>query len=278
MRRLITALFFVLFAANTLSQEAEKQAPADDGFQWEVMLELALVYNPTALKVAELDDFWNFIGGGAYVDLSYKGFFFQTNRFRANAFSGELGYQLIEQDNWGVDLIAKVYLFGFDPESIERYNDTKTPGFELLEERNPGVGLALRYSYFNDDDIFTADLATLNPALGGNSWVVDLYYSHLSVYKNWDIYTGAGLTYYSQDVVNYYAGVTADESSKNFAPYQAGDGFKAEAQIFGLYPLSRNWTLSVGVTQSYLSSSFSDSSIGLRQDLTQLKLGARYVF
>lgn len=278
MRRLIAALFFVLFTGNAISQEAEDKVSNSDDFQWELMLEVALVYNPTILEVSELNSFWNFIGGGLYVDLSYKGFFIQTNRHRANTFSGEFGYKLLQQENWDVDFIGKVYLFGFDPASIERYNDQKTPGFEKLSERNFGGGFALRYSHFIDDDIFTADLATLNPSLGGNSWLIDLYYSHLSVYRNWDIYSGVGLTYYSEDVVNYYAGVTPEESSKQFEQYQAGDGFKAEAQVFGLYPISKNWTLSIGVTQTYYSSSFSDSPVGLRQDLTQFTLGVRYVF
>jgi len=277
MRRLLAALIMMLFSASTLAENASEEKQASDELQWQIMFELALVHDPTILEVAELDSVWSFIGGGLYLDLSYKGFFIQTNRYRANTFAGEFGYQLIERENWGLDLVSKVYLPGFDPEAIQSYNKKKTPDFEKLNERNIGAGFALRYSHYTDKDLFTADLATLNPSFGNNSWLVDLYYSHLSIYQNWDIYTGAGLTYYSRDVVNYYVGVIPEESSENFAVYQPGDGFKAEAQVFGLYPLSKSWTLSLGVTQSYYSSSFNASPVGFRQNITQLKLGVRYV-
>ena len=277
MRRSLAALIFILFSGSALAESTSDKTPAEGDFQWQVMFELALVHDPTMLEVAELNSIWNYLGGGVYFDLSYKGFFLQSNRYRANTFGGEVGYQLIEQQDWGLDVVGKAYLMGFVPESIERYSSKKTPGFEKLSERNIGVGLALRYSYFTENALFTADLATLKPSFGNDSWLADLYYSHLSVYRNWDIYTGAGLTYYSRDVVNYYAGVTPAESSKQYPVYQADDGFKAEAQVFGLYPLSKNWTLTLGVTHSYYSSSFSASPVGLRQDITQFKFGVRYV-
>jgi len=267
----------MLFSSHALAENTPKEEPATDELQWQLMFELALVHDPTILEIAELDSIWSFIGGGLYLDLSYKGFFIQTNRHRASTFGGEFGYQLTEQEKWGLDLVGKVYLPGFDPETIDSYNETSPLGFEKLNERNIGAGLAIRYSRYTDNVLFTADLATLSPSFGNNSWLVDLYYSHLSVHQNWDIYTGAGLTYYSSDVVSYYAGVTPEESSQEYPVYQTGDGFKAEAQVFGLYPLSKSWTLSLGVTHSYYSSSISASPVGFRQNITQLKLGVRYV-
>ncbi len=278
MRRLLIALFLLLSANYAAAEHVNDEMTNSDDFQWQLMIEVALEYNPTILETAELDGFYNFIGVGLYLDLSYKDFFIQTNRHRTNTLAGEFGYRLVEQHDWGIDLIGTFYFIGFDPEAIDRYNDKKTPGFAKLDERNPGGGLALRYSYFTEDVLFTADLASLQGSLDNNSWLIDLYYSHRSGYKNWDFYSGVGFTYYSADIVNYYGGVTPDESSVNMPVYQADDGIKVEAQIFGLYPLSKNWTFSTGITQTYYSSSFSDSPVGLRQHITMAKAGLRYVF
>jgi len=278
MHRLIAALFFMTLIGPVQAGDLESETADDGSFQWEIMFESAIQYDPTVLEIAEIDSLNHFVSGSFYLDVSYKGFFIQTDRHRTSTFSGELGYQLIERDDWGLDIIAKVYLHGFDPESIEHNNDKKHPGFEKLKDRNFGAGIALRYSYFDDDAYFSADLATLNPSGKNEGWLIDLYYSHLTVYQNWDIYSGVGLTYFSQEIVDYYAGVTEPESSAHYAVYQSGDGYKIEAQVFGLYPLSQSWAFTAGMTHSYYSSSFSQSPVGLRENVTLYKLGVRYVF
>jgi len=278
MHRLIAALLFMSLAGSALADDIESEAPDDDSFQWQVMFEYAVQYDPTVLEVAEHDSFNDFSSGSFYLDVSYNGFFIQTDRHRTSTFSGEFGYQLIERDDWGLDIIAKVYLHGFDPASIERNNDKKHPGFEKITERNFGGGIALRYSYFEENVFFSADLATLDPSGKNEGWLFDLYYSHLTVYQNWDIYSGVGLSYFSQELVDYYAGVTEQESSTHYPVYQSGDGYKIEAQVFGLYPLSQDWAFTAGMTHSLYSSSFSQSPIGLRKNITLYKLGVRYVF
>jgi len=265
------------FAAE---KELEKETTLfDETFNWQIMAGFSALYNPHILTDVKQKDPVDFLTFSLLIDFYYKGFFIQSNDRRAEGLfqGGELGYQLMDQGDWALDLIGKPYLPGFVPDDIIEGQDKSIPSIEGLKERDIGFGLGLRYSKYYEDAIFSFDLAALQPT-DGKGWLADFFYSHLFLYRNWDIYAGGGFTYYSGAVIDYYLGVSQDEVTASRAYYRANSGFRAQLELFARHPISKNWTFNAGITQSYYSNEISDSPIVSKHHITQLMFGAVYVF
>ncbi|MDP2562557.1 MipA/OmpV family protein [Psychrobium sp. 1_MG-2023] len=278
MLRMLLLAVILVWPQLVNAQTEQESTEEERGFQWELIVGLSAVYNPTFLSDIELTDIDDFIDISLLVDVSYKDFYIRSNRRRASLYSGEIGYLLHEQSDWAIDLIVKNYVVGFDPQSIERHHSVPIPKYTTLNERLAGNGIGLRYSYFQDEAIFHLDIASLHPSIGQNSWVIDSFYSYLIPYRNWDVYLGAGATYFSASTVDYYVGVSEEETSDILPVYRAGDGIQLELEAFAMYPLSQNWSFNMGLTNTFLSKNISRSPIGIREHFSELKIGVRYVF
>jgi len=256
-----------------------------DDFEWQFVLDLSLVYDPKIIEGIEQEDPWHYFMPGILVDISYKGFFLQTNQRRSNALLGgtELGYQLVVKDSWQLDLIVKAYMQGYDSESLIEYGGGDEVVLSGLQERNATAGIALRYSQYFENALFTIDFAAASPGddefdnyVGGV--IVDSFYSHLLPYRNWDVYLGAGLTYFSQDIVDYYIGVSPDEATDTRAEHTAEGGFRGQLEVYAQHPLSANWSFNAGITHSIFSSDVKDSPLVDKSQVTQVMVGVLYVF
>jgi len=289
--RLLALLCFTTASASYADQEqssltSNANAPVvKDAFEWQFMVDLALVNTPIILADVEQTEPWDYLQLGLLLDISYKGFFLQSNSRRSSTVLGgvELGYQVTVQNDWQLDLILKPYINGFDPAEIINHQEESIPQLEGLNEREFTGGIALRYSHFFDNAIFYIDLAAARTGENdqGNystGLIVDSFYSHLVPYRNWDIYFGAGLTYYDQALVNYYIGIDADEVTNNRALYNADSGFRAQLEVYAQYPLSQSWSFNAGLTQSIYSNHIKKSPLVDRNKLTQLMIGVLYVF
>ncbi|MFT5757875.1 MAG: outer membrane protein [Alteromonadaceae bacterium] len=280
-RCLLLLLFFLMphFAFSAEKKLEKETTIFDETFSWQVMVALSASYNPHMLADIPQKEPRDFLGLGLLIDFYYKGFFIQSNDRRVGGLlkGAELGYQVFDQNDWALDIIAKPHLLGFDPQSIIEDEDKSIPSIEGLSERDVGFGIGLRYSKYYEDAIFSFDIASLQPT-NGKGWLAEFFYSHLFLYRNWDIYAGTGLTYYSDAVVDYYLGIHLDEVTANRAYYKAKSGFRAQVEIFARRPISKNWTFNAGITQNYYSSAISDSPIVKKHHLTQVMMGVVYVF
>jgi hypothetical protein len=293
-RQWLTRLFFLSwFAVVSTSYANQEQnnktnntsAPvAKDAFEWQFMMDLSLASTSVLLADVKQTEPLDYLQLGLLLDISYKGFFLQTNARRSAAIDGgELGYQITVQKDWQLDVILKAYIEGFDPAYIIDHQEESIPQLEGLNEREFTGGIALRYSHFFDNAIFYIDLAAART--GENSQgnystglIVDSFYSHLVPYRNWDIYFGAGLTYYDQALVDYYIGIDANEVTNSRALYSADSGFRAQLEVYAQYPLSQSWSFNAGVTQSIYSNHIKKSPLVDRNKLTQVMIGVLYVF
>ena len=256
-----------------------------DAFEWQFILDLSMVYDPEIIAGIEQSELLHYFMPGILVDISYKGFFLQTNQRRSNALLGgtEFGYQLLVEDNWQVDLIAKAYLQGYDPDSLIEYGGGDDELLAGLREREGTGGIALRYSHFFKESLFSIDFAygSAGDDVNGEhvgGLIVDSFYSYLLPYRNWDIYLGGGLTYFSQDIVDYYIGVSPEESSDNRAEHTANGGFRGQLEVYAQYPLSASWSFNAGITHSIFSNNVKESPIVDSSQITQVMLGVLYVF
>ena len=186
----------------------------------------------------EQNNAWHYFQPGLLIDLSYKGFFIQTNQRRSAAIllGLEFGYQLLVKEHWQIDIIGKGYMTGYVPADLIEYQDADPSLYTGLEEREYAGGIALRYSHFFDNALFTIDFARAQAEEDVNDLIIDSFYSYLLPYRNWDIYLGAGLTYYGKDLVDYYIGINPDEVTPSRPLYQSDGGFRAQLEVYALYP------------------------------------------
>jgi len=288
--RLFVLSWFAVVSTSYANQEQKNLTSnasvpvVKDAFEWQFMMDFSLASTSVLLADVKQTEPLDYLQLGLLLDISYKGFFLQTNARRSAAIDGgELGYQITVQKDWQLDVILKAYIEGFDPAYIIDHQEESIPQLEGLNEREFTGGIALRYSHFFDNAIFYIDLAAART--GENSQgnystglIVDSFYSHLVPYRNWDIYLGAGLTYYDQALVDYYIGIDAEEVSNSRALYQADSGFRAQLEVYAQYPLSQSWSFNAGVTQSIYSNHIKKSPLVDRNKLTQVMIGVLYVF
>lgn len=289
---LLTALYFAIATTGFAAQEVDSAATnyanspiVKNDFDWQVMLDLSLVSTPQILADVKQTEAIDYVHLGLLLDISYKGFFLQSNSRRASTIigSGEIGYQLSVQNDWELDLILKTYIDGFDPKEIIRDQKQSIPQLEGLHERGFTDGIALRYSRFFDNSIAYVDLAaalTDKNKQGDytSGIIIDSFYSYLIPYRNWDIYLGAGLTYYDKSLINYYYGIDVDEVTSARALHNAKAAFRAQLEVYVQYPLSKNWSFNCSVTQTFYSNSIKHSPLVDENKLTQLMIGVLYVF
>jgi outer membrane scaffolding protein for murein synthesis (MipA/OmpV family) len=286
----LLAVFYITVASVSHAGQTVETITADanspivkDAFEWQFMLDLAFVDTQIILSDVEQTDAWDYFQLGLLLDISYKGFFLQTNSRRASTAlgSGEFGYQLTVQPDWQLDLIVKAYILGYTPEEILK--EQNIPQLEGLNERNPTGGIALRYSHFFDDSIFYVDIATARAVSNDQDGdvtglILDSFYSYLLPYRNWDIYLGAGLTYYDKAFIDYYIGIDADEVTSSRYLYEAEGGFRAQLEVYAQYPLSESWSFNAGVTQSFYTNNIKRSPLVDKNMFTELMIGVLYVF
>jgi len=258
-----------------------------DDFEWLFVVDLSLNKSQTILADVEQTESWDYLQLGLLLDVYYKGFFLQTNSRRslASIDGGEFGYQIIVRDNWQLDVLIKTYIEGFEAEKIIEHQEEYISQLAGLDDRGSTGGLALRYSHFFDNSIFFVDVAaaraieiTDDEDDYASGLIIDSFYSYLLPYRNWDIYFGAGLTFYQQALIDYYIGVDADEVSAVRPLFKANSSYRAQLEVYAQYPLSSHWSFNAGITQSFYSSSIKRSPLVDKSALTQFMAGVKYVF
>lgn len=268
----LTAMLAILsMTANAQSLDDSKTK--DNGkWHWDLQMNMGGVFYNSPIKSVKQDNPIDYIELNFTFDLYYKGFFIQSNRRRSKPTDVDLGYQIASDENWAVDAIIKSYFKDITEDDLIRSKASH------LEPRVNNIGYALRYSHYLDDAVLSVDVADIDLESSKNGWVVESFYSHLIPYRNWEIYLGAGITFFSADSVNYFVGISEEESTHQIDYYRPGAAYEIEAEAHAIYPLAEDWTLRLGVTKSYLSDNFNRSPIGIRSNTTYIKLGVNYVF
>lgn len=283
--RLLAIFCLMVVSTSYAAQESgiamNPSAPmVKDAFEWQLIVDLSLASKPVILTGVEQTEPWDYFQLGLLIDLSYKGFFLQSNARRSSTVidGGELGYQLTVQNDWELDVILKSYIEGYDPSDIIKNQKNDIPQLAGLDERDFTGGIALRYSRFFDNAIFYIDIAAASADDDASGIIIDSFYSYLVPYRNWDIYFGAGLTYYDQALIDYYIGIDANEVTPDRPLHSADSSFRAQLEIYAQYPLSQSWSFNAGLTQTFYSNSIKQSPLVDKNKLTQLMIGVHYVF
>jgi outer membrane scaffolding protein for murein synthesis (MipA/OmpV family) len=279
-------LIFILLSVSSFFCVANEKIPENETtvfnetFSWQAMANMSLIYNPSLLKGQDQEDAFDYVGASLLLDVYYKGFFIQSNHRRASGLlqGAEFGYQLKVTPDWELDIISKTYVSGYIPDDIIDNADKSIPTLTGLKERSAGEGIGLRYSRYHRNSVLSVDLATLAPLSSANGWVIDVFYSYVLPYRNWDIYLSAGYTHYSQKVMDYYFGVNSSEVTAARTFHQSDSGNRLQLELFAQHPISEKWSFSGGISHSYYSKSIEESPLVDTKNITQVMLGVIYVF
>ncbi|MDT0602928.1 MULTISPECIES: MipA/OmpV family protein [Thalassotalea] len=278
------ALLLMLFiCTNSLANEKKplkESTVFNKTFSWQAQAGVSLQYTTSIIKGVNQDNLGNYLNISILFDFYYKGFFIQSDHRRADTHNlgAEIGYQLIVEDDWELDVISKSYIGGFNPEEVIDIADKDIPILMGLKSRGTADGIGIRYTRFHDDSIFSFDIAALAPLSAADGWVMDAFYSHIVPYRNWDIYLNAGMTYYSDKVMNYYVGIDSEEVSPLREEFTAHHALRTQVEVFAQYPLSKSWTFNIGLSQNYYFGDLSESPIVETENASQIMAGVLYVF
>ncbi|WP_196159166.1 MipA/OmpV family protein [Reinekea sp. G2M2-21] len=167
------------------------------------------------------------------IGIQLAGLFYEY--FSASDNRGLFGYNFYNSDWVGLDLIVgkEHYDFADDKEDklllpIEVRHGDWTGGLRSTVYLGPLVVQGqVRREISDYHNGYTASLQT-----GTNIQI-----------KNLNIHGLVGASYQSEEVMDYYYGVTAAEASSNFAAYDPGEDIRYNAEIGASYPMSKNWIL-----------------------------------
>ncbi|WP_286233501.1 MipA/OmpV family protein [Thalassotalea sediminis] len=281
-RTLITIIAF-LMCANVVANEKKPENQStvfNETFSWQAQLGLSAYYTDILLTDVEQSDLKSYLTVPFLFDFYYKGFFIQSNHRRSESFAlgAELGYQLIVEDDWELDIISKAYITGISPSKIMDLADKEIASIKGLDKRDVGEGIGLRYTRYFQSSQLSIDVANLAIPSDAKGWLFEAFYSHLVPYRNWDIYLNASLSYYPETMMDYYYGIRSHEVSAIRPLYQASGALKGQLEAFVQRPISESWTFNAGVSFSKYSDNLSDSPIIEKSHSVTAMLGVLYVF
>ncbi|WJG09803.1 MipA/OmpV family protein [Aliiglaciecola sp. LCG003] len=278
-RTILQFLFLAIAPSSIIMAPAMADEP-NNGLSWNVTVEMGLVSDPTLIKGGEQHEFADFTTVDIWLDLYYKGFFIQSNRYRSSGYIGatELGYELHLDEDYEVALINKNYVAGYNQTSVGLIDNQFNQQLAGINTRKYSPSQGIRYLRYLDNAVAWVDLSADLLTRRHKGWVIDTFYSHVIENRNWDISVGAGLTLFSQNMTDYYFGVDAAEVAVNRPYYQPSRGLRAEVEAIARYPLSASWLFTVGTTVSHYSNTIKNSPLVARQNVVRFKMSVSYVF
>ncbi|MBT3014166.1 MAG: MipA/OmpV family protein [Candidatus Thiodiazotropha endolucinida] len=208
--------------------------------------------------------------------IAYKG-----ERFYANLgnpgisfFSGStnfagLGYSVIKEDDYNIDLVGRVRAMGLYPDD----NDE----LEGVDDRDPGFDLGITARWQTGFGELNAQLlADVSDTSDGQE--VILSYAYPLSYGQWRFRPELGVSWQSSDMTDYYFGVDADEATARRAVYEADAAVTPFAGVEFEYAFDQRIDLIGGVGVGRLGDEISDSPIVDERNLAGGYLGLSYKF
>jgi outer membrane protein len=105
-------------------------------------------------------------------------------------------------------------------------------------------------------------------------------------FKNWEFYGAVGLEYRSEDMLEYYYGISDEIATEHFTAYEASSGIDITAEVGASYPISKNWLFETYYRYTDLADAMSDSPImqftstleGRSENMSEFGILVSYVF
>jgi len=188
---------------------------------------------------------------------------YQWNGLFVEAFYGanerneglSIGYNFYNTQDWNFDVSTinahgeiNVGIADADKMLFQDFDNTDMIGLRATGnfEQATVQFMVAPYAMSSDyDDAFYASMWL------GKSWQV----------KNWELHGSIGLEYRSAAMLDYYYGISAEEATEHFGPYEAGAGIDVTAQVSASYPISTNILFETYFKYTDFAGSINDSPV-----------------
>ena len=285
---------------------AEEPVSQDSGGDLESFFAISLIAGVTEsnwvnLDFERVDKTEEFLNINLEMQLRWRGFFYENpGNSQENVdglFSGDaIGYNFYNNQNWALDIYAvhafgeAEYVFDWPHPIVDEEGTIIDYNVERLRfPRDDNYRLGLRATGYFKDYLtqFIATPISFEDEIGGFNLSASVRRTWL--YKNWNFYGTVGLNYQSSDILNYYYGLSEDESAQieahlrapdsPFKPYKAGDGLLAVGQVGFEYPLSESFVFGGYYTAVLRPNAITDSPVSIEgRLLSTAGLSVTYVF
>ncbi len=230
----------------------------------------------TAQEAGEAPPRWTFGALAIQRDAPYRGYdegLFVVPLLR---FEGERawlrgtrgGYTVVREGGFELNPFLQVRFDGYDAEESDFLAG--------MEDREFSIDAGLAASW-RDDDIGQFELSGATDLLdrsGGHE--LELSYTALFRAGGFTFVPSAALKWQSEDLVDYYYGVRADEALPGRPAYRADAAMTPELALIASRRFAGNWSLYGRVGYSWLPSEISDSPIVDGDGRTTIAVGLGY--
>jgi outer membrane scaffolding protein for murein synthesis (MipA/OmpV family) len=166
-----------------------------------------------------------------------------------------IGYNFYNTEHWNFDVSTinahgEIHVEIRDQEKIlsQHFDNTDMIGLRATGNFDQTTVQFMLAPYAISSDYDDAIYASM---WLGKSWQV----------KNWELHGSIGLEYRSEEMLDHYYGISADEATTHFGPYEADAGIDVTAQVSASYPISSNILFESYVKYTDFSDSISDSPV-----------------
>ncbi|AOT07410.1 MipA/OmpV family protein [Pseudoalteromonas luteoviolacea] len=208
--------------------------------------------------------------------IQYKQFYLNTHS--GDFFGGsDLGYQLIQEENWGLDAIFGNYQIPFSDKGYYSNEDERVEALKTINQRKVDQSLGLAYYRTIGDFLAVAEL--VYDVFGDSrGWVFHIEATRNFELRNWDLWLNFGANYYSQNFNNYFYGVSPSEVNDYLYGFTAGDGATVFVQTQVNYPIAQDWVYSAGASVLIGSGGVKSSPLVDSNYARVFFTGVKYVF
>ncbi|WP_261816603.1 outer membrane protein OmpV [Vibrio gallicus] len=221
-----------------------------------------------------------FVGGGVITASKYyKGQKHQTTAYLNGGYHGE---------DFNVDLGNGInYRFAGNNDDILNMSVfmVANPGFDADDAK---ILKGMKDRDFSGDLGLNADFHLGQGTLSGKfqqdvtgvykSFQTDLTYYHPMQLGFVDFVPYAGVHYYSEDFVNYYAGVSSSEATVGRPAYKADGAFAYKVGYNMIIPVTEHLDITQATGYAYLDSDLSDSPLIDSENQWATTVGVNYTF
>ncbi|MBQ1782781.1 MAG: MipA/OmpV family protein [Gammaproteobacteria bacterium] len=209
----------------------------------------------------------------------YGPFFLETQDRRVTSFadSGRIGVYLYRHEQLEFSLTYGNYMEEISEEGYDSTWGDKVDELIGIDTREADGNLGLRLLHENRRNIYSLEFGR-DVTGSHNSYIGELSYTHIEQVRNADLRFNAVLTYFHQDVVDYYFGVRGSEVTANRPAYAPGASYRVHTSLSALQPISESWLFESGLGVSYYGQEIADSPLVASPFEGMLMLGVHYVF
>lgn len=260
--------------------DASQSSSAKNKLDWTVYFRVETFLQNRLYNDSGQRDLVDYLGLSIGLDAYYGKFFIESsNRHSQNDQTSTFGYRLADNRDYQLDiLLGQSYLDYLSENDGNVYRDEPSEALAGIDERDNDFSQGFRFTQFDANNAWWIDVAGDLFGDTHSGWIIDTYYSKLYQVVNWEVQFGLGATYFSKQMVDYYAGIDAHEVTADRPFYKPGNGSRVTLEVSAQYPLSSNWVFVAGASIKKFSDSFSESPLYKRGQQTSLRMGIMYVW